>query len=215
VKVGATADDRSVTFGYDRTEMQSRRRLPAIALNLGLRLAIAYFLAEVMRKPNDPRFAGKAIPLRNLLIVGSFSFLFPALHFWRRPWKRYPWLTDSAYLSIYALDMAGNSFNLYDRYYHFDLIPHTYGSAALMATLLHGFGLSPLAAFGTANTIHLLLELQEYYTDVLFGTHNVRGIEDSMSDLGVGVIGTTAYVAAYGLLLRRNPLRPAPEDREA
>ena len=36
-------------------------------MNLALRLSIAYFLAEVVLRPNDPRFAGKAIPIRNLL----------------------------------------------------------------------------------------------------------------------------------------------------
>jgi hypothetical protein len=71
--------------------------------------------------------------------------------------------------------MAGNYFNLYDRYTHFDLLPHFHGSGALAGILFTVFELPPLAAFGVANGIHGLLEAQEVLTDVFFGTHNVRG----------------------------------------
>ena len=90
--------------------------------------------------------------------------------------------------------MAGNFFDLYDRYKHFDLIPHGHGSGALGAVLLNAFGMQPLAAYGVANGIHGLLEAQEYLTDVFFGTHNVRGAWDSIGDLGAGLIGTAAYI---------------------
>jgi hypothetical protein len=42
--------------------------------------------------------------------------------------------------------------------------------------------MSPLGAFDVANTIHVGLEAQEYYTDVLFGTHNVRGVSDTVNE---------------------------------
>jgi hypothetical protein len=56
--------------------------------------------------------------------------------------------------------------------------------------------MSPLGALGVANTIHLGLEAQEYYTDVLFGTHNVRGVSDTVNDLAAGLTGTVAYTLA-------------------
>ena len=40
-----------------------------VVVNAALRLSIIYFLAEVMAKPDDPRFAGKAIPVRNLIVA--------------------------------------------------------------------------------------------------------------------------------------------------
>ena len=43
-------------------------------LNVAIRVHVAYFLWEVMAHPDDPRFAGKAIPIRNLVIVGGMSF---------------------------------------------------------------------------------------------------------------------------------------------
>lgn len=165
-----------------------------LILNLLLRLSILYFLGEVMLFQDDPRFAGKAIPIRNLIIVLSFSMLFPILYFWKKKWKRYPVWFDNLYLSIFWLDMAGNSFNLYDTYFYFDLIPHFHGTGALAAMLFGAFSFSALSAIGFANIIHMLLEAQEFYTDVLFKTHNVRGTFDVVNDMVVGIFGTFIYV---------------------
>ncbi len=169
-------------------------------VNIFIRLGILYFLGEVLLFPEDPRFAGKAIPIRNLIIVLSLSLLIPALYWAKRKWnfgwlatKAYPFWLDNLYLSIFWLDMAGNSFNLYDTYFYFDLIPHFHGTGAIAGVLAGAFGLSFLAAVGLGNIIHMLLEAQEYYTDVLFNTHNVRGVFDVVNDLVVGVAGSLVY----------------------
>jgi len=169
-------------------------------LNVALRLHIAYFLAEVMANPDDRRFAGKAIPLRNLVVVGGLSLLFPALHLFRRRWGGYPWGVDSLYLSIFWLDMAGNSFDLYDRHRDFDLIPHFHGTGALAIACRAALGLPDESAFRLTNAIHGLLELQENLTDVFFGTHNVRGHIDTIRDLTAGLVGSVAYLALRRLL---------------
>jgi hypothetical protein len=87
-----------------------------LLINAAIRLSIVHFLAEVWRKPNDPRSAGKAIPLRNFVVAGGMSLAFPGLHLaWeQRRWRRYPFGLDSLHLCIFWLDMAGNSLNLYD-----------------------------------------------------------------------------------------------------
>jgi hypothetical protein len=193
--------------------MSMKRRVMGYALNGLLRASIGAFLLDALRHPHDPRYEGKAIPLRNLLIVGSLSLAFPllALAQRRRParhkrrsrgprWRRYPVWSDNLYLSIFWLDMAGNYFDLYDSYKHFDLIPHCHGSGALAAVLFNAFDLPPLAAFGVANGIHGLLEAQEIFTDVFFGTRNVRGAWDSIGDLGAGLIGTSTYIIASAAL---------------
>ena len=189
-----------------------KRRVAGYAVNALLRASIGGFLLHALRHPHDPRYEGKAIPVRNLLIVGSLSFVFPLLALWqrRRParparsnrlrWRRYPVWSDNLYLSIYWLDMAGNYFDLYDRYKHFDLIPHCHGSGALAAVLYNAFEQPPLKAFGVANGIHTLLEAQEIFTDVVFGTRNVRGAWDSIGDLGAGLIGTSTYIIASDAL---------------
>jgi hypothetical protein len=170
------------------------RRRAGLALNLALRLSLAYFLAEALLHPDDPRFAGKAIPVRNLIIVGSLSLLLPALQLWRRRWPVFPYWLDNLYLSIFWLDMAGNSFNLYDRYYYFDVIPHAHGTGAAAVVLGEALGLSGSGGAALANGLHLLLEGQEFATDVFFGTHNVRGAGDTIHDLLAGVVGTGLYL---------------------
>ncbi len=120
-----------------------------ILLNGLLRAGIAAFLVDVLRHPQDQRYAGKAIPVRNLIIVGTLSLVFPLLFLRNRQrWRHYPVWSDNIYLSIFWLDMAGNYFDLYDRYFNFDLIPHFHGSGALAAALLWAFGWPPLALSG-------------------------------------------------------------------
>lgn len=182
-----------------------------LLLNILIRASIFYFLAEVLLFPDDPRFAGKAIPIRNFIIVITFGLLFPILHFWKKRWnssawlttKKYPFLWDNLYLSIFWLDMAGNSFNLYDTIFYFDLIPHLHGTGAISAVLAGAFGIPFLSAVGLGSIIHMLLEAQEYYTDVFFKTHNVRGTFDVVNDLVVGVLGSFIYTGIFVLSRKR------------
>ena len=176
-----------------------------IGLNIFLRLAILYFLIEVMLNPSDPRFAGKAIAMRNLIIVGLASLLFPIVH-WLREGRKYPWVLDSLYLSIFFFDMLGNSMNWYDGVKNFDLLPHFHSSGAV-TLLITAFLFARqyakniritktemvLLAIGLATVIHVSLEVQEYYTDVFFSTHNVGGVADTVNDLGVGLVGSIIY----------------------
>lgn len=182
-----------------------------LVFNILIRLSILYFLGEVLLFPDDPRFLGKAIPIRNFIIVITLSLLFPVLYFWKKRWGRYPFWWDNLYLSIFWLDMAGNSFNLYDSYFYFDLIPHFHSTAALAVVLLGAFSArgGPASGWGSfwggvglANIIHMLLEAQEYYTDVFLKTHNVRGVFDIVNDLTVGLIGTLIYGLIYFSIVR-------------
>ena len=163
-------------------------------VNFAIRLSILYFLGEVFLLSDDPRFAGKAIPVRNLIIVLTFSLLFPFFYFIKKRWKKYPFWFDNLYLSLFWLDMAGNSFNLYDSYYYFDLLPHFHGTGAVAVVFYGALRFQALSALGLATIIHVLLEAQEYYTDVFFNTHNVRGVFDPINDLVAGILGAALYI---------------------
>lgn len=179
------------------------RRAAAWGLNLLLRFAILGFAREALRARDDPRFAGKGIPVRNLVLAGGgLTLTFPLLHAWRRPWDRYPVGTDAAFLSILALDMAGNSLDLYERGWRFDLIPHAYGPFVGMATL-RSLGLDHARSALVVNAVHALLEVQEALGDALFGTHNVHGWWDTISDLGAGLFGSVAVPLAVRRLADR------------
>jgi hypothetical protein len=158
---------------------------------------------------DDPRYEGKGIAFRNLVVVLPATMLVPALHRWRRRWDRYPWWVDNVYLSIWWLDMLGNFMSWYNTYEYFDLIPHTHGSGAVAVVLMGAFGFPAVAAFGMANVIHIIHEVQEYAFDVFIGTENVGGAPDIISDLTVGLVGTALYAGIYHWLRRRrgDPVR--------
>jgi hypothetical protein len=170
-------------------------------LNLGLRAWIVAIIVEALRRPDDPRYRGKAIGPRGSVMIPA-SFLFPLAQL--LPGRRdrpYPVGTDTLYLSIFALDLAGNHFDLYDRYRYFDAIPHAHGTGAFTVAAAELLDIPPLSAVGVAQVGHVLLEAQEYYSDVVFDLRNVRGTWDTVNDLLAGVVGSLAYAA----LLARRP----------
>ena len=175
----------------------SGMRLVGVAANLGLRAAILAMLVEALRLPNDHRFAGKAIGKRGLVMI-PLSLVVPATQLRRRgrgDARPYPLAADNLWLSIFTLDLAGNHFDLYDRYRYFDAIPHAHGTGAVTVAAAELLELSPMSAVGVAQVGHILLEAQEYYSDVLFDLHNVRGTWDTVNDLLTGVAGSLAYAA--------------------
>ena len=58
-----------------------------------------------------------------------------------------------------------------------------------------------MVAIGVPTFLHLLLEIQEYWTDVFFGTHNVEGLEDTEGDILMGACGAVMGVALLELAL--------------
>jgi hypothetical protein len=168
-------------------------------VNLALRGWIGLVLADALRHPNDPRYAGKGIGTRGLVMLPA-SLLVPWVHRQRGVHHRYPVWTDDLYLSIFALDLAGNFLGLYDRYTHFDAIPHLHGTGAATWVVADLFELPALSAIGAMQLAHIGLEAQEYYSDVLFDLHNVRGTWDTVDDLVAGAIGSAAYLGLRRLV---------------
>jgi hypothetical protein len=162
------------------------------AVNLLLRAVIGFVLVDARRRPRDPRYAGKAIGTRGLVVIPA-SLLVPAVWASRDRRAAYPVWIDSLHLSIYALDMAGNYLDLYDRIKHFDAIPHAHGTGAATVVVADLFEQPALSAVGIAQVVHIALEAQEYYSDVLFDLHNVRGTWDTVNDLVAGTVGSLAY----------------------
>ncbi|HET6380884.1 MAG TPA: hypothetical protein VFH63_07590 [candidate division Zixibacteria bacterium] len=171
-------------------------------LNLGLRAVMVAILVEARRKPKDPRYAGKGIGTRGLVMI-PLSLVVPLAHALRPRHDRYPLWTDNLWLSIHVLDLVGNHFDWYDRYRHFDAIPHAHGTGAATVVIAELADLPALSAVGVAQVGHIGLEAQEYYSDVWFGLRNVRGTWDVVNDLLAGVAGSLAYAGALSLLRRR------------
>jgi hypothetical protein len=178
----------------------------AVAINVALRVALVIFLADAIMNADDSRFAGKGIGTRGLIIL-PLSLVLPVLYLTRRRGQRYPFWMDNLYLSIFALDLAGNSFDLYNTYRSFDLVPHGHGTGAVTVLFAWLLRQPILSAVGLATVLHVGIEAQEYYSDVLFGLANVRGTWDVVNDLVVGVLGSAAYGAGYIWLVRRRLAR--------
>ena len=175
-------------------------------------------LGSVLRaRREDPRFVGKGIGVRFTAVAMPSSLVVPVL--WLRSRSRrhaiglpadpYPAWMDDLWISMLALDLAGNVFDLYDRHTHFDLIPHAHGTGALTVTVAWLLSLPPGRAIAVASVLHGLLEAQEYASDKAFGFRNVRGWWDVVGDLSAGAVGSVTYAAAYEHLVRRSG-REAP-----
>ena len=178
-------------------------RLIGALANVVLRAGIVGVLAEALARPDDLRYRGKAIGTRGTVMI-PLSLVVPLAHLARRgDGRRFPVWTDNLWLSIFALDLAGNHFDWYDRYRHFDAIPHAHGTGAATIVVAELLDLPPLSAVGLAQLGHILLEAQEYYSDVWFGLRNVRGTWDTVNDLLAGAAGSAAYAAALAFARRR------------
>jgi hypothetical protein len=188
-------------------------RDPGALVNVVLRVAILVFTVDALVNAGDERFVGKALGPRNVGIFLGLSMLLPILHWVYKRWTTYPFWYDAFYLSVFALDMAGNTLDLYNRIEWWDHVPHFHGPGALAVVLMGAFGLPALSALGVSTFLHVLLEVQEYYGDVVLGTHNVKGIADSINDLAYGLAGVATYsfVAHRWRYLRRR--RASPEKR--
>jgi hypothetical protein len=176
-------------------------RIAGLGVNLGLRLVVVGVVADALLHPDDARYAGKAIGKRGLVLVAA-SLLIPMLQLTSRRRERYPIGTDNLYLSIFALDLAGNELDLYNRFVWFDLIPHFHGTGAASLVLADLLRQPLLGGVGLAQVIHIGLEAQEYYSDVFFGLRNVRGTWDTVNDLLAGTAGSLAYAALARLMGR-------------
>lgn len=160
-------------------------------------------LRQVLRAGKaDHRYVAKGIRPRAMLLVPAVSLAMPLL--WARNHRRaYPFWMDDLLLSIVALDLAGNVFDLYDRHAHFDLIPHAHGTGALTILAACLLDLPMGKAIGVATAGHVLLEAQEIASDALFGYRNVRGWRDSAGDLAAGAVGSVVYGGLYDRLVPR------------
>ncbi len=149
---------------------------------------------------NDDRYSGKSLGPRDVLISFGFAMVFPLfwkLRYQKKDWSAYPWWYDDLYLSIFFVDMLGNSLNLYNTWEHWDHIPHFHGPGALALVIAGAFGEPIVSAIGISTLLHVILEIQEFYGDVILHTHNVRDTQDSMNDLLFGVLGVLVYGAIW------------------
>jgi len=186
-------------------------RLWGWALNVFFRACIVFFAVDSIINASDERYAGKGLPIRNVVIVLVWSMVFPALYRIWKKWDRYPVAWDNLYLSVFWLDMFGNHLDFYNVVPGWDTLPHFHGPGAL-TLIFRGLGRrSILASTGVANMVHVALEIQEFLGDMLGGTHNVEGEADTIHDLAAGLLGSWAYVGGWELFHRWRGIKRLPD----
>lgn len=120
-------------------------------------------------------------------------------------------LRESAWapLSLFGFYLFGVATDLYDRYPLLDIPTHFLGGAAI--TYLYRSAIrnsqdflgeipTPvqiLFAFTCTGTTAILWEFYENIYDYVFGTHIVRGVEDTAVDLFLGLSGALVFSVLY------------------
>jgi uncharacterized membrane protein YjdF len=171
-----------------------------LALTVG-QLAVATFV------PGIDRFAGKAFGAR-LLAYPVLMLLVPALYakWGRRP---LPWAAFALIMAPFAIDVTGNTLDLYDSVSWWDDANHfvNWFLLALGAgLLLRRAGVRPrwalaLVVAGVGALLAIGWELAEYWTFIRHGTELDTAYTDTLGDEALGTLG--AAIAA-GLVARRD-----------
>ena len=149
---------RSRTLAH--VPLLGRAHAPAGALiNVLLRAGIVLMSVDAIVNGSDQRFAGKSLGPRDVIISFGFAMVFPLfwkLRYRKREWSEYPWWYDDLYLSIFFVDMLGNSLNLYNLWLEWDHIPHSHGPGALAVVLAGAFGFPILTGVGLATVRRII-----------------------------------------------------------
>jgi hypothetical protein len=143
------------------------------------------------------RFAGKAFAGRAVAYPIALLVI-PAVWWLRGRRKAYPGLADLLVSLPFAVDVAGNVADAYDRIGWFDDACH-FGNWALLlaalavslpATLPYGAQLGLVVGIGS--TTALGWEIAEYYTFIRHGTELDTAYTDTLGDMTLGTLGALA-----------------------
>ena len=171
------------------------------AANVAAKVGLVLMLLLALLYPDTGNMRDKAAGVR-AIGYPLVAFLVPVL--WWTVWserKPFPWLADLLISVTCFSDILGNRLDLYDSVAWFDDWMHVFNtgmvSAAVILLTLHrsaGLGavLERALAFGA--TAAVLWEIAEYFAFLARSTERRFAYADTLSDLGLGLVG--AVVAA-------------------
>jgi hypothetical protein len=188
--------------------MPGTDRSRAVAVAVGLKVALVLLVAFALTHLEWDRFADKAMTARAVLYPLAALVVPVAWLAGRRRWP-YPALVDVLVVTPFVVDLAGNALDLYDRVSWFDDACHLVNWALLTAAV----GV-PLArrcgpwvtlglCVGFGATTAVLWEIGEYGAFVLKTPESVTAYRDTIGDLTLGLTGAVLAGAGAALLARR------------
>lgn len=152
------------------------------------------------------------------------SFTIPVIWLWA--WKErasFPWLPDLMITITCFTDILGNRMDLYDRIVWFDDLMH-YANTGLIAAAVILLTLHRTAprhrvverALAIGATAAISWEIAEYYAFISGHAERAFAYEDTLADLGLGVLGSiTAALVIHALWSRGHLAETAPQLENA
>jgi hypothetical protein len=189
----------------------TRSASSALALDVGVKLALVGLLVFAVARQDLPQFHGKSMTGR---AVGyPIAALVVPVVWWiarRRRRMAYPYAVDILVVLPFLIDMAGNAANLYDTISWWDDVNHLVNWAILVSgfgvlllrTRLNAWPIFGLAVgFGAVTAI--LWELLEYVTFIRNSPELKTAYHDTLGDLTLGLSGSTIAALGTALLARK------------
>jgi hypothetical protein len=183
------------------------------AADVGSKIALVVLLLLAMLYPESGHLKDKAAGLR-ALGYPLLSLTVPVL--WWALWKErfaFPWLGDLLVTLTCFTDVLGNRMNLSDPVVWFDDWMH-FMNTGLLVTAVLVLSMPPSAsrlrvlerglAFGA--TAAIAWELAEYAAFISTSTEKQFAYEDTLGDLGLGLLGAlVAALAVHAVTRTRTP----------
>lgn len=175
---------------------------PAVrGLNIAAKAALLVLLATALALPDLGHMQDKAAELR-AVAYPLLSFAIPLIWLvWWRDRVPFPWLADLLVTLTCFSDILGNRINLYDTVVWFDDWMHfmntgLLAAAAIVLTLPRYSSFLAILerAFAVGATAAIAWEIAEYFAFISTSSERRGAYTDTLSDLGLGVLG--AFVAA-------------------
>ena len=189
-------------------------RPPAFWANVGLKSALALMLLVPVLNPGWQQYDDKAMPWR-IVVFPLAALVIPvawSLTGARRP---YPYLADGLFVSVPLTDVLWNTVDAYDRVWWWDDVIHLLNSVVIAYVIglwARRYTVGPAVLFflvlGLGMTLAVGWELAEYPTFLNGSDELAAAYGDTLSDLGLALIGSS-FAAA--LLVRQRRAEPRDE----
>lgn len=185
-------------------------------VGIAAKATLVLMLAAALVDPDGANLRDKGAEARAIGYTAA-AFALPVL--WMSLWQhrvRFPWLADTLITITCFSDTLGNRWDLYDTVWWFDDWMHFFNLvllaiAVVLLTLPRTASLGSVVerclAFGA--TAAIAWELAEYAAFLSESTERSFAYEDTLGDLGLGVLGAVVGACLVHRLWARGRLRHA------
>ena len=181
--------------------------------NVVLKTLLVLMLALTLLYPESSNLRDKGAGVR-AIVYPLLAFTIPAV--WWLSWKdrvAFPWLADVLVTITCFTDILGNRMNAYDAISWFDDWMHFMNTGLLAAAFVlltlprsTGFGRIVERSLALGATGAIAWELGEYYAFLSQHSERRFAYADTLSDLGLGVLGAVVAAVAIHRLWQRGRL---------